>query len=348
MKFILYLVLVLVIAFAIFIYLANRALSTPPIKNIPPSDHFDGKKFFNPHVDTKNRFSKFLKWRLSQSERTPWPKWVENNHSPQLPASLKHSDISVTLINHSTVLIQTPSLNILTDPIYSNRASPVNFLGPKRVRAPSIPFEKLPPIDVVIISHNHYDHMDMPTLRKLQASHNPLFITGLGNKALLSKYKINNVIELDWFQTYTNDKAIFTFTPAQHFSARTPFDRDNSLWGGFSIKINDKNIFFAGDTGYGPHFKEIAEKLGTFDLALLPIGCYLPRWFMKPMHLNPPEAVQAHLDLNSKVAIPIHYASFQLTDEAIDQPLIDLETALQESKVQNFKVLEFGENFLID
>jgi L-ascorbate metabolism protein UlaG (beta-lactamase superfamily) len=318
-----------------------------PSKPIPISNHFNGKKFFNPHSNEKFHFFRLLKWLIKRKE-AKWPKWVKNNLTSNLPISLNAPHIAITFINHASFLIQTPNLNILIDPIYSKRAGPLPFIGPKRVRLPGVPFSDLPNIDIVLISHNHYDHLDIPTLKRIKKfHHNSLFITGLKNKALLKSHGINNVVELDWWKTHTHDCADFIFTPAQHFSSRTLFDRNNSLWGGFIINIHNKKIYFAGDSGYSPHFKAIHNEVGHLDLALLPIGAYQPRWFMKPVHMNPQEAVQAHLDLNAKLSIPMHYGTFPLADDPFDQPLIDLRQAMQKYKVSNIKVLDFGQTHFI-
>lgn len=317
-----------------------------PHKVLPVSDHFDGKKFFNPHTKEKFPYFRLLKWLIKRKE-AKWPKWVKNSNAVKLPSSLKKSQIAVTFINHASFLIQTASLNIIIDPVYSKRVGPYSLIGPKRVRLPGIPFTQLPPINIVFISHNHYDHLDIKALKRIKEKHNPLFITGLGNKKLLNSHGIKNVIELDWWESYVYEDTEVVFTPAQHFSSRTPFDRNETLWGGIAINTRDKKIYYSGDTGYGPHFKEIYKKFGSFDLAFLPIGSYKPRWFMKMMHINPEEAVEAHLDLQSKLTIPVHYGTFPLSDEPFEQPLINLSAAMEKHNVSSFRVLDFGETLII-
>lgn len=321
-------------------------LFLPQRKNTYPlSNHCDGKRFFNPHAKEKFHFFRLLKW-LIKRKQAKWPKWVQNHCQCQIPIELKEKEIAITFINHASFLIQTTNLNILIDPIYSKRPSPSFFFGFKRVRLPGVPFDSLPSIDLVLISHNHYDHLDIPTLKRLKKTHNPLFISGLGNKKFLNSYGFKKVIELDWWEKYTYQNCAITFLPAQHFSARSPFDRNKTLWGGFMIEILNKKIYHVGDSGYGPHFKEIKNKLGSPDISLLPIGCYKPRWFMKMMHINPEEAIQAYIELNSKIMIPMHYGTFQLSDEPYEEPLTNLEIAKEKHCATKIKVLDFGETYL--
>jgi len=310
----------------------------------PVSDHFDGEKFHNIEPTPLKGFFSFLKMRISRD----WPKWpatVENvKVVQQLPKPPEADKIQFTVVNHASVFIQAGGINILTDPVWSERCSPFSWAGPKRVHPPAIDFEALPLIHVVLISHNHYDHMDLPTLEKLRDKFDPLIITGLGNKAYLEANGFKNVVELDWWESRGEHQAQFIFVPSQHFSSRGLFDRNHTLWGGFFIKIADKSIYFAGDTGYGNFFKTISEKLGPADLSFIPIGAYEPHEFMGPVHMNPKEAVQAHVDLHSQLSVGIHYGTFQLTAEAIDQPLKDLATALNEHHIPKEKFItpEFG------
>lgn len=314
----------------------------------PSSDHFDGGRFHNQEQTPVKSLWSVLYWRLT-GDRQPWATVVEPMEDIVLPGPTNDT-VVVTFINHASSLIQTGKINILTDPQYNERASPVSWAGPARVHAPGVPYEKLPKIDVVIISHDHYDHMDEFTLKKLQKDHNPLFLVGLGNDAHLKSFGITEkVITLDWWQLYDVDGAEVTFVPAQHFSGRGLFDRDATLWGGYVIKIDHANLFFAGDTGYGPHFKEIQKRFGSMDLSMIPIGAYAPRWFMKPMHVNPEEAVLAHVDLQSKKSFGIHFKTFQLTDEPYDQPVIDLEVAKKKYNIDanDFIAPEFGQSFIV-
>lgn len=314
------------------------------------SDHFDGERFFQPGTYGVRGFVDLLKWQLF-GDKKKWPKFRVNTPKPQLITVINPKNTGVTLINHATFLIQSGGMNILTDPIFSDRPSPFQWLGPKRVRPPGIEIDQLPRIDLVLISHNHYDHLDEGSIRKLQKKFAPQFIVALGDAKLLQKFGVANVIELDWWQSYTvpNSDLEVTFTPAQHWSSRTPFDRNKSLWGGFVLKRKTSAIYFAGDSGYGNHFKKTADKLGPFNLSLIPIGAYEPRWFMREQHMNPEEAVQAHLDLQSTFSIACHFGTFQLTDEGIDDPVSDLEIAKKKLGVNanDFVTPENGQTYFI-
>lgn len=286
-------------------------------------------------------FSLFLKY-----QRKPWPDWVSSEYGNRPPAVVPHGQIRTTFINHSTVLIQTDNCNILTDPIWSYRCSPFSWAGPRRHRNPGLQFEDLPRIDIVLISHNHYDHMDLPTLRRLQAAFKPRIITGFGNGSYLGRYGLNQVEELEWWDQGAPTAAglKFTFVPAQHFSGRGLFDRNKTRWGGFTIESSSRCIFFAGDTGYGRHFREIENRFGQIDLSFLPIGAYEPRSFMCPVHMNPPEAVQAHLDLKSAQSIGIHFGTFRLAFEGIDDPANELIRARENAGLaaDNFEIPAHG------
>lgn len=291
------------------------------------SDHYNGSHFFNPWgVNNKKSFWDVLKWKISGSAEK-WPESVKNPPTQLLPRP--SSGFTVTWVNHSTFLLQTPHLNILTDPIWSDRSSPVSFAGPERVRAPGISWEELPKIDVVVISHNHYDHLDVETLLKLEKRDQPHFYVALGDKDWLSKKGLTNVSEMDWWQVIERPNLRLTFMPAQHWSARSLWDKNESLWGAWGIEVEGKRIYHAGDTGLGPHFKETRERWGAPDLALLPIGAYRPRWFMKDMHMNPEDAVEAFKLLETKEALGMHFGTFQLTDEKWDQPENDLRKVLE-------------------
>jgi L-ascorbate metabolism protein UlaG (beta-lactamase superfamily) len=316
----------------------------------PISDHFDGKKFFNPGYPSKKSTFAMLRWWWERRNRAPWPEHVENKPHPEVITTIPADEIKVTYVNHSTVLIQTNNFNLLTDPTWDERASPFTWIGPKRVRDPGISFNELPPIDVVVISHNHYDHLNILTLQNLEKKFHPIFLVPLGNKNLLNRNGIANVIEMDWWQQYKfNNDINITFLPARHWSARWLNDRNNTLWGSYGIDINKIKIFFAGDTAYSNNFKTIQKKWGKPDLAFLPIGAYLPEWVMKQSHLNPYEAVKAHLDLETRRSIAIHYGTFQLSDEAFDQPNIDLKKALKLNSLsdEQFMLLPEGQSFVL-
>jgi L-ascorbate metabolism protein UlaG (beta-lactamase superfamily) len=211
-------------------------------------------------------------------------------------------------------------------------------------------FDDLPPISLVLLSHNHYDHCDLGTLQLLARRFHPAAVTPPGNGRLLRGAGFRTIEELDWWETSSTAPLPVTVTPAQHFSARTPFDRNRALWGGFLIEVEGRRIFHAGDSGYGPHFRQIGERLGPIDLALLSIGAYEPRWFMKDVHLNPAEAVQAHLDLGARHSVAMHFGTFQLTPEGIDQPVRDLRDALRDRGVppEQFRTMETGESANVD
>ena len=230
--------------------------------------------------------------------------------------------------------------------MYAERASPFTFAGPKRIHQPGVRLEDLPPIDVILISHNHYDHLDTETLTKIvnQQDFAPKILTGLGNSALLNEIGLKNHNELNWNGSVKLDGINFTFTKCRHRSGRGITDQMQTLWGSFVIEAPSGNIYFAGDTGYDDHFTATKEKFGGFALSILPIGAYEPRWFMKDVHLNPAEAVQAHLDLNSERSMAIHFGTFQLTLESVEQPVIDLKAALATNQVseENFLVLKPG------
>lgn len=290
----------------------------PSLKKIPLSDHFNGKRFFNPGV-SEHSFWGFLLWRLT-AQRRPWPKFKP--FKTTIPAKrLNDDELHITYVNHSTMLIQWGSLNILTDPIWSKRASPFRWMGPKRIHHPGVAFNHLPPIDFILLSHNHYDHMDIKTLKRLSDLYHPKMITGLGNKAFLESRGIRHVIECDWWQEMQFPFGRLIFTPAQHFSARSLWDRNRTLWGGFALQKGNEWIYFAGDTGYFEGFKTIKSRLGAPRVALLPIGAYEPRWFMEKIHMSPKEALQAHLDLGARTSIATHFGTFRLSDEGFEDPI---------------------------
>ncbi len=308
--------------------------------DISLSDHYNGKTFFNPGREQTNTFFDLLKWKFT-SEGKDWPESVKNKDYPA-PVLREGIKANFTFINHATFLIQTPDLAILTDPVFSERVSPVSFAGPRRVRPPGIAFDNLPPIDVVIISHNHYDHMDLSSLLQLDAKFHPLFLVPLKNREYLLKKGLQNVVELDWWETHKVKSTVFTLTPCLHWSSRTLWDKFETLWGGWMVNREDFKFYFAGDTGYAEHFRDVKMRLGAPDVALLPIGAYEPRWFMKMHHMNPEEAVMAHKDLGSGFSFGMHFGTFQLTDEGYDEPLNDLKKALGE--IENFRVLDQGES----
>jgi L-ascorbate metabolism protein UlaG (beta-lactamase superfamily) len=306
------------------------------------SDHFDGRRFLNPIGGDGQPFSAVP--RMLLEPRTPWPAHVDDR--PRQPPPLDGGAAVVTFIGHATFLVQTAAGNILTDPMYSQRAGPLNVMGPRRIRQPAVRFDDLPPISTVLLSHNHYDHCDLRTLGMLAKRFDPTVVTPLGNAALVRSAGIRRVEELDWWQEAKTAALPISLTPARHFSARSPFDRNRALWGGFMLKAGGAHIYFAGDTAYAPFFRDVRQRLGPIDLALLPIGAYEPRWFMQYVHMNPAEAAQAHLDLQAGQSIGMHFGTFQLTSEGIDEPLRALEAACRARNIppSGFRTLEFGDS----
>ena len=320
--------------------LAERLVIAAPHYHGPSSDHFDGDKFFN-FEKSEQRDGSFVKWMLTR-EVGYWREWVDAPPGPRPPERV--NSLRVTFVNHATMLIQMDGVNVLTDPMWSERCSPFSFAGPKRHRPPGIRLSDLPPIDVVLVSHNHYDHLDIPTLWRLRVRSHPRVITPLGNSQLMSRHGIGGAMELDWWQQIpVSDRVKVTLVPARHFCARAISDRNRNLWGGFVISGPSGNVYFAGDTGFGRHFEMIAQRFKPLRVALLPIGAYLPRWFMRPVHISPVEAVDAHTILGAEMSIPMHYGTFNLGDDGEMQPLDDLRAAIAANQVQNFRILDFGE-----
>ena len=310
------------------------------------SDHRRGTRFVNPCGPALQPLTKVA--RMLREPSTPWPPYIDVPASR--PPALEGAAAAVTFIGHSTFLIQTKAGNLLTDPMYSRRAGPMNLAGPRRVREPAIRFDDLPPISTILLSHNHYDHCDLATLRRLATRFDPLVVTPLGNKRLVRSAGIRRVEELDWWQDASTGPLPIALTPAQHFSARSPFDRNRALWGGFTLMVGGARVYFAGDTAYAPFFHAIRERYGPIDLALLPIGAYEPRWFMQAVHMNPAEAVQAHLDLGAAKSVGMHFGTFQMTIEGIDAPELALEHARRVNGIppEQFRTLGFGESVRLE
>lgn len=314
-----------------------------PAYHGPVSDHFDGKRFHNADPSDERGAKDLLTWMRNRKHGV-WHEHADARPGPPPPAAVAATALRVTFVNHSTVLVQTDGLNILTDPVFSERAGPFSWAGEKRKRPPGIRFDDLPRIDVVLISHNHYDHLDLPTLERLEARDHPRVFTGLGNSLLLAQHGILST-DLDWWNARVLAPGVaLTCVPARHFSGRGAFDRQRTLWVGFVVQGPAGAIYFAGDTGYGPHFAAIGERFPGLRLALLPIGSYEPRWFMKPVHLNPADAVQALRDLRAARAIGIHFGTFEQTDEGEDDPAKDLAVALDSAGLPAslFEVPRFG------
>ena len=240
-------------------------------------------------------------------------------------------------VGHSTFLIKKNGITILTDPVFSDRASPFKNIGPKRLIPPAIPIKKLPAIDFITISHNHYDHLDIRSLKDLYLlNSNTIFLVPAGDKKLLERQKIENVYEYEWWEGYLSDELKITFTPVQHWSKRGLFDRNKSLWGGWFFEFNDFSIFHAGDTGYSEDFKSTRIKLGSPKYAFIPIGAYDPEWFMAESHVNPEDAVQIMLDLGAENSFGMHWATFKLTDEDTLEPRERLDAEVKNKKINSF------------
>lgn len=292
-----------------------------PYYDGPPSDHFDGLRFFNPSARARDKgLGDLLRWKLP-GKAARWPKTVPvTTTRPEAQVA----GMRMTMVGHATVLIQFAGLNILTDPVWSDRASPLSFAGPKRVTAPGIALDDLPPIDAVLLSHNHYDHCDLTTLRGLCARHDPLIVTPLGNDRLVRGAAPEARLFVgDWGKgTRIGGEVRVEIVPANHWSSRTTRDRRMALWGGFVLQDGTRTVYFAGDTGYGEGriFADIRQRFGPIDVALIPIGAYAPEWFMKDQHCNPEDAVRILLALEARQAVGIHWGTFQLTDEAREEP----------------------------
>jgi len=317
---------------------------TPPV-----SDHFNGKTFFYPGSRVVPGLLDLLRWQLT-SRRASWPRWVETAPAPVPPAPAG-AGVAATWINHSTFLLQTAQGNLLTDPVFSDRVSPVGWAGPRRAHAPGVALASLPRIDAVLLSHDHYDHCDLPSLRQLAHAHQPVFIAPLGHRALLAGVGATRVVELDWWQTHQPwPELTVTLTPSRHWSRRSPAGTNRRLWGGFSLQVAARCVWFLGDSGYDRElFREIGRRCGPPDLAMIPIGAYEPRWLMQTAHMNPAEAVQAHLDAGARLSVAMHWGAFQLTDEGREAPVRALEQARLAAgvSVEKFRALAPGESITV-
>lgn len=332
--------------------LLERFVVAAPRYTGPKSDHFDGERFFNPDHPQETGLGDLIRWQMT-AERGTWKEGrIEAPTTiPEPRIDAAHS--RVTFINHSTTLIQTAGINILTDPVWAEYVGVFDRIGPKRVRPAGVKEQDLPQIDMILLSHNHYDHLDITTLKRLANRFRPAIVVPLGIKAFLEQEGITcTIIELDWWQSHQyvreGQKIEIHCVPAQHFSGRGISDRAATLWCGYvakNVQTSDE-IYFVGDSGYGTHFKKIGEKFKNIALSLIPIGAFRPRWFMSPVHIGPDEAVQVHQDVHSRQSIGIHFGTFPLADDGEEEPIQELAKALKQANIEPsaFRALGFGEH----
>lgn len=332
--------------------LLERFIIAAPAYKGPKSDHFDGEVFFNPDKPQETGFTDLLRWQLT-AERGTWLRERTDSATTTPEAQLEAGKSRVTFINHATTLIQTAGLNILTDPVWADYVGVFDRIGPKRVRPAGVKEKDLPQIDVILLSHNHYDHLDITTMKRLADRFKPTIFVPLGIKAYLQQEGITTtIIELDWWQAHTYSRegtnVEITCVPAQHFSGRGVSDRNKTLWCGYVVKNAQTadEIYFAGDSGYGSHFKKIGAAFPNIKLALIPIGAFRPRWFMSPVHIAPDEAVKVHLDVQARQSIGIHFGTFPLADDGEQEPIQELQKSLTQANISPsaFRALDFGEH----
>ena len=325
--------------------LGGCATFSAPRYEGPVSDHFDGRKFLNLEPFPERQFRDVVRYFRTR-DPGPWQKWTDAPPGPRPPERVGAGEMRVTFINHATVLLQQDGLNILTDPIWSDRAGPLSWLGTRRRRPVGIRFEDLPPIHAVVISHNHYDHLDLQTLKRLSDTFGPRVFAGLGNRRLLEAAGIKNVTDLDWWQDAPLAEGVtVTAVPARHWSGRGTRDSSATLWCGYVIRGPSGSAYFSGDTGLGRHFEAIGEKFGPLRLAILPIGAFRPTWFMGPVHTSPTDAVKAHVLLRASTSVGVHFGTFRLADDGQYEPVTALKSALEASGIpaDRFWALGFGE-----
>ncbi len=323
---------------------------TPPVHQGPISNHFDGTRFYNLVPREGRDYSRLMTNLLKgQIRRGKWQA-LPNQPFPLPPERIYGDDLQITFVNHSTVLIQTQGLNLLTDPIWSDYCGPVPVVSPKRFREPGVAWSQLPKIDAVLVSHSHYDHLDLPTLKQLWQRDQPVFFVGLGNQSLLKKEGIENVQAMDWWQSYALSPTTTVIgTPAQHWSRRSLLDQNRRLWMGFLVTTPGGNLFFAGDTAMGPHFHMLRKRFGPMRFSALPIGAYEPRWFMKGSHISPDEAIEVHRILDSETSLAIHFGTFRLGTDSQFEAVESLKQARSAQKIDKneFLIMEFGETRLL-
>ena len=313
---------------------AALARSRNPYYRGPVTDHFDGVRFFRPGQATDRGLADLARWQMDGG-REAWPTRWPSPFADRPPERVE--GLRVVLVGHATLLVQVAGLNILADPIWSDRASPVRFAGPRRANPPGIAFDDLPPIDVVLVTHNHYDHLDVVTIARLWEAHRPRIVAPLGNDTIIRAYEDDAAIDtLDWGGRIDLGSGVrLHLEPSNHWSARGINDRRMALWGAYVLTTPSGTLYLAGDTGYGDGdiFRAVRDAYGPVRLACLPIGAYEPRWFMQQQHMNPADAVRAFGDLGAEQAMGIHWGTFQLTNEAIARPESDLAAALAEAGI---------------
>lgn len=314
--------------------------------------HFDGNHYFNPFPTFQVRGNldilKWMIWDRITGKRPPInvtaPEFMKGENDPDWLRQ-NRTQCSITWIGHSTLLIQLDGVNILTDPIFSKRSSPFSFIGPKRIMSPGLALDSLPKIDLIVISHDHYDHFDKKTIKSL--GNKPFYVVPMGVGRILHSWGITHYAEMDWGNQIVFNKIEIICTPAQHFSGRSPFNQNGTLWASWLLKSPSVTFYFGGDTGYFPGFTDIARQYGPIDFAALPIGAYAPRWFMKSVHMNPQDALKAFNDLQAKILIPIHWGTFRLSDEPMDEPPRLLEQNARAMGIDNrIWLLKHGETKL--
>lgn len=338
-------ILAFLILFVVVVTTVGWFLSVPPYRG-PKSAHFNGRIFLNGSGKIGGGGGNPLKLFLSEKRGVWRPRVVEKADAPR--ERVQGSELDITFINHATFLIQTAGLNILTDPVWSHRVSPFTWLGPRRYVDPGLSIDQLPEIDIILLSHNHYDHLDLTAWRQIYARMSPQVYTPLGNRAFLLSRGYKNIDEMDWWESLPlNGDLNLHCTPAQHFSGRGLFDRNRTLWSGFWLEGPSGSCYFAADTGYADFAKEIHERLGPPDVSILPIGAYKPEWFMKTVHTSPHEAVFLHKDLRSQQSIASHFGAFALGWESMHEAQEVLKATLEAEKIppERFLIPREGHTF---